>query len=69
MPWTFQYSGEALIDNLTLESMQSLSDQILSFSNGGGGWFDLQFPNGDGIGMHRFWVRPGVAMLFQETSP
>jgi hypothetical protein len=67
MPWTMYYNGETIAGNIKLADMETTCDAIVALMQTGG-WYDYQYPDGDGIGMHRFLVSHATQISFHQED-
>lgn len=68
--WEFVHGGDVIADGLSFEQVEAISKAIAGqLEETPVAWFDFQFPVGDGLGTHRMWISPGVAMHFKQVAP
>jgi hypothetical protein len=64
MKWTLTYGGQSVLVVNDLAAVERHTARIEGIMREGGGWWEIQYPQGDGIAQSRFYLSPGVAVGF-----
>ncbi|MDR6970839.1 hypothetical protein [Leifsonia shinshuensis] len=63
------YIGGVLVGNATTHAaMERMTQTFREIIASGGGWHDLQYPLGDGIGTNRIFLNAASQILFLEAD-
>lgn len=66
--WKLFIGGVLIGRSLNRAGVEEMTETFDAIIRSGGGWHDIQFPMGDGIGTHRVYLNAATHVLFlQET--